>query len=434
YYAGETKEIRLYLHGDDDVVRVSGGSAKGMIVRVSGGDGKDTVENQSINELWAYDEGDRTSLIGSTAPRWIRRHAKRPKPWGRTGPLSPDWGHRWLPKFAFPYSTDLGPLVYMGAVRIGYGFLQNPHRSLLSFGGGYAPLEQKFVADVEYTVRNLLPGVHGSLRAEYTGIEILHFYGLGNDSKETLSPDFYELGRELLRVAPGVTLAAGRNVEIDVGLQFEVSHTDDDPDEPNLVAITNPYGSGTFLQAGARVAAWFDTRDRTIAPTRGLRVGMWGDAYPGVLDLDGGAIARAGGELAAYGSLTDAGNQTLAIRVAGEKVFGTFPYYESAFLGGPDRLRGFTEERFAGDASVFASGELRLFVGHLNMLLPWHVGVFGFGDVGRVYLDGQSPGGWHTSSGGGIWLAPLYRQFTVSATIARSAEGTFLYVGAGFGI
>ena len=30
-----------------------------------------------------------------------------------------------------------------------------------------------------------------------------------------------------------------------------------------------------------------------------------------------------------------------------------------------------------------------------------------FYDAGRVYLNGQSPGGWHTAAGGGLWIGYL---------------------------
>ena len=430
----ETREVRLYLHGGSDRVRVVGSALSMITVRISGGNGADAVENTAGGKVLIYDKGDATLVRGGPGTRWIRRHAPRPEPWGEFGPLSPDFGHRWLPKLMFPYSTDLGPLVYAGASRTGYGFLHLPHRNRLNFGFGYAPVKDKYVADVKYSVRNLGPGFHGAVEARYTGIEILHYYGPGNGTEEVLGEEFYRLGRGLFHAAPSLTFPVGSTTEIDVDLRFEVSITDDEPDEPNLVSTTGPYGSGTVLQAGGGVALRFDTRDRATAPSRGVLLRAWASGYPGLLDVTEGAFGRLGGQVAGYWSITAASNQTIALGLGGEKVVGTFPYYESAYLGGPDRLRGFREERFAGDAALHGSAEIRLFVGRLKVLLPLDIGVFGFGDAGRVYVDGESPGGWHRSAGGGIWLAPLYRNFTISATVARSAEGTFLYAGAGFGI
>jgi hypothetical protein len=36
-----------------------------------------------------------------------------------------------------------------------------------------------------------------------------------------------------------------------------------------------------------------------------------------------------------------------------------------------------------------------------------NVGALGFADAGRVYIDGDSPGGWHTAFGGGLWIGAV---------------------------
>jgi hypothetical protein len=40
--------------------------------------------------------------------------------------------------------------------------------------------------------------------------------------------------------------------------------------------------------------------------------------------------------------------------------------------------------------------------------------VFGLMDVGRVWLDGESPGGWHKGVGGGLWFSSLGQTFSVA--------------------
>ena len=76
---------------------------------------------------------------------------------------------------------------------------------------------------------------------------------------------------------------------------------------------------------------------------------------------------------------------TLALRAGGKKVWGTYPFHESAFLGGPGRmglgqvdgpLRGFHKNRFAGDASLYANVELRLALAELNVVVPAEFGLF----------------------------------------------------------
>jgi hypothetical protein len=60
------------------------------------------------------------------------------------------------------------------------------------------------------------------------------------------------------------------------------------------------------------------------------------------------------------------------------------------------------------------------------------VGVFAFGDVGRVFEDGESSDKWHRGLGGGVWISPLARTNTISFTVADSKEETLVYLMLGF--
>src|SRR6185295_15606437 len=104
---------------------------------------------------------------------------------------------------------------------------------------------------------------------------------------------------------------------------------------------------------------------------------------------------------------------TLALRVGGKKVVGTYPFHESARIGGAATVRGFVEDRFAGDAAVYGNAELRLFLTKFFLLLPGEFGVFGLADGGRVYQSGEISDRWHGAVGGGLWFAFLSRASTV---------------------
>ncbi|HET6272261.1 MAG TPA: hypothetical protein VFG32_04735, partial [Bacteroidota bacterium] len=60
------------------------------------------------------------------------------------------------------------------------------------------------------------------------------------------------------------------------------------------------------------------------------------------------------------------------------------------------------------------------------------VGMHILGDVGRVWVDESSPGGWHSDAGGGLWFAPLSRDVIISVSAASSVDGLFVYGGLGF--
>ena len=95
-------------------------------------------------------------------------------------------------------------------------------------------------------------------------------------------------------------------------------------------------------------------------------------------------------------------------------------------------MRGLSKRRFAGDASVYGNAELRVRVSRFRFLFPTEWGLIGLADVGRVFLDGESSDKWHGAGGGGIWLAPLDRDYTFSVTFARSDEQSKIDLGVGF--
>jgi len=124
---------------------------------------------------------------------------------------------------------------------------------------------------------------------------------------------------------------------------------------------------------------------------------------------------------------------TLALRVGGKRVWGQFPYQEAAYIGDDSSVRLGRQNRYGGEASVYANAELRLFLTHFYLLVPGDFGVFGLGDVGRVYFEGESSDKWHAAAGGGIWASFLDRANTVSLAIASSSVRTALYFSVGFG-
>ena len=57
-----------------------------------------------------------------------------------------------------------------------------------------------------------------------------------------------------------------------------------------------------------------------------------------------------------------------------------------------------------------------------------HLGALGLADAGRVYLDGDSPGGWHAGYGGGLSFRTLGHAATV---VYAHGERGIVYVTLG---
>jgi hemolysin activation/secretion protein len=91
-------------------------------------------------------------------------------------------------------------------------------------------------------------------------------------------------------------------------------------------------------------------------------------------------------------------------------------------------------QRYAGDGAVYASAELRVPLNDMIGRLPLDWGVLGLADAGRVYVDGESPGGWHPVTGYGLWFGlrghPLK---VVTLTMVSEVGHTGLHLRAGLG-
>ena len=150
------------------------------------------------------------------------------------------------------------------------------------------------------------------------------------------------------------------------------------------------------------------------------------DGYPGILDLPE-FFGKATGAAATYVPLGDAGTHA-AFRVGGSAATSAAPVQDAIAIGGRSTVRGFSSQRFIGDRSAFGSAEIRVPVGTVPFLVKWKTGAFGLVDAGRVWLDGESPGGWHTGVGGGLWFSSLGQTLSVAYA---NGEGHHFYLQKG---
>jgi outer membrane protein assembly factor BamA len=183
---------------------------------------------------------------------------------------------------------------------------------------------------------------------------------------------------------------------------------------------------------GAGLQIQVDTRDRSNAATRGVMLELGGSIYPAVWDVDS-TFGETHGEVRTYLTPALPLTPTLALRVGGRKLWGHYPFFEAAFIGGASTVRLGRVNRYAGDAATYGSAELRLPLAQVQLVLPAELGIFGLADAGRVFLAGESSDKWHAAFGGGVSLAYLGRANTVSLAVAKSEERTAFYIQAGFG-
>lgn len=422
----ETHEVRLYLHGGNDRVVVRGAGA-GPLLRVIGGGDDDVLVDSSDSPVRFYDDDGANQIVRGRHTGVDTRPYTAPPVDTNTLGRPRDWGARVVPFTWVSFGSDIGLFAGGGIVRTGYGFRHTPYHSRLRIRGGYASGAASYRAELVDEIRDFPGRATTSLRVRASGIDVVRFYGLGNETPDTGSTRFHKVPQQQFLIAPTVTWPVSAATHLSLGLVLKDAEST--PDSSRLIGVLRPYGIGSFQQAGATGELRVDTRDLPAWATRGALLAISGSAYPTTLD-----VTRAFGEVTAQAAtyLTIPHGPTLALRAAGTRVFGPYPFHEAAFIGGGTTVRGYAEHRFAGDASLAGNMELRARVGQLYAFLPIEFGVFGLADAGRVFRSGETSTVWHGAAGGGLWLAFLNRVNTLTLAAARSPEGTGIYVRAGF--
>lgn len=430
-----TREVRVYLRGGDDSTVVRGASGS-ITMRVDGGGGADVIANVSragARRTRFYDEGEETvAHTGGIAVD--RREFERPPAQELAHRWALDWGGRGLTLPSFSFSPDIGFFLGASSRIIRYGYRKVPFAARHTISGGFATHAAELRLAYTGEFRRIAPSVDGIIDIEGSGIEIVRFHGFGNETEISEPSAFYKVEQEQVRVAPKLDFTPSDALHVTVGPVVAYANTDLDGNVGRFIAVDPPYGTGSFGQIGGELGLLYDSRDVPANATRGVLIEVGGAAYPAAWDV-ASAFGEVHGQVATFLTAPIPARPTLALRAGAKKMFGTYPFHEAAYLGGANDLRGFREQRFAGDAAVFGNAELRLAVATVRLLFPTRWGVFGLADAGRVFFEGDSDDAdrLHTGYGGGVWLSMVAPANTLTAAVVRSDELTGVYVRAGFG-
>jgi hypothetical protein len=429
--ARETREIRVYLHGGDDVAIVRGDARHSIPVRIIGGNGTNRLVDSSrvagrANPTHLYEGGTMRGVRydGDSADTREIPEAHMPfdrRPWalayGELAPPQKDHGTKLLPVGSIGSGHGLGLVPRIGIARYKYGFRRVPYASMMMADGAYSTGVNGFEIGLGYDTRFESSSLHVPVSARMSQLEVVEFRGLGNDVPD-VGGSFFDVRQSQWSLRPA--LGFSPNSRSDISLGPIVRYTSTDNTANRFISQQQPYGFDGFAQAGLQLQLLYDTRRDTHlwAIERGgdiLEFGedlpnVWGkinfaaSAYPGMLDAQS-AYEKIAGVVSAYLTAPVLTRPVLALRGGGEKLYGNFPYFDAAFIGGSRSLRTEHRQRFAGDASLFGTTELRVPIANFPFFLPWDIGALGFVDVARVYVDGQSPGGWHKGTGAGVWIS-----------------------------
>jgi hypothetical protein len=426
----ETKEVRVFL-GDGDDTAVVRGSGKGITLRMIGGRGQDVLVDSAVTGRDRfYDNPGGPPRTAGLASKVNRKRYVEPPPLDPNQPPPRDWGHRWRPIIWSSIGPDLGAFIGGGASYTTFGFRKYPFASRHRFRAGFATDPGTFRVDYlgEFHGENSQRRFDVLLRA--SGIEVNRFFGFGNETRDTTDDSFFRVTSERYTVAPSFTVPLIDGFTFSFGPELVYVSTKDRPER--LLSQLSPYGVGEYGELGMRFNVRYDTRDHPLVATRGSTLDLGGVVHPAWWHVE-----KPYGEISGVAStfITPGAplSPTLALRAGGRKMIGKYPFFDAATIGDAQTVRLGRSNRYAGDASIFGSAELRLAVVQVDVLVPTQIGVFGLGDIGRVFLEGESSDKWHAAWGGGFWFAVLSPTNAISVTATVSEERAKVYIQAGFG-
>jgi hypothetical protein len=433
----ETREIRIYLHDGDDVAVVTGAAQNSIVLRIIGGNGNNTLADNSTvggktDQAHLYDAGNVTGVKyarDTVAEKQdedlaINTYFNR-RPWVEAYntliPPIQDRGSSMRPVIGFKTGRGLGLVARVGVAHYTYGFRTVPYASMWKASFAYATTN-RFEIATEMDKRFESSDVHIPIEAKATQIEVVQFHDLGNDVPD-LHGRFYEVKQTQWLFHPAVGLSLNPKSEISFGPI--VRYTTTDSVRTRFISTERPYGFPRFGQAGVQLVAHYDTRvvPDTMKPRAVFDIAASG--YPGIWSAKN-AYESVAGTVATFITVPMPKRPVIALRSGGKKLFGDFPYFDAAFLGGTNNLRALHRHQLTGDAYVFGNAELRYPIAQFPFILPLDVGALVFTDAGRVYVDGDSPGGWHSSAGAGFWVGFVNPGTSLNVLISNRKDNRIL--------
>lgn len=440
-----TSEIRIYMEGGDDRAEVTGVVDSGPTVRVVGGKGNDEFIDKSMvkgfflyltpfrdaeTKTAFYDSGEKTIFQKGPGTKVDRGTVPKPETdLEKYEPIQRDRDSEIYGAPIISFNSDDG-LVYGGNILFyKFGFRVKPYKYWFSLNASYATKTKSHQFHFNGIFHSIIKGAAVHLEVFKTQLLFNDYFGFGNETpfdSELEKEKYYRTEEEFFIVRPSVRFDLFKNIK--AGMGFVYTYSDVWLNHLDLLRGSHHYryGLGKFQTFELASSLLYDTRDKAANPHRGFFLKLDGSYAPKWTD-NRYDFMKAGFDVRCYLPMRIFTDMTFALRVGGAKVWGDYPFFSAVFLGGGGDLRGYSRKRFSGDAALFGQVELRAYVGPVKIILPGRLGFHVFSDVGRVYKSGEDSDLWHSSYGGGIWIAFADRMFNTSITLAKSTEKLAIY-------
>lgn len=438
-----TKEIRINLLEGDDKALIKGDVNNSPIIRIIGGPGNDTFIDSSFvygyalgilpikilkNKTYFYDSNKNTNFISLNST--IVNTENYPWPSNdeeRYEPGSPQKGND---IFYYPfaeYNKSNGLTIGLNPEYTKYDFRKFPYDYKISLVAAYATIPKVYNLGLNFYYSNLFNNADLLLSIFRTKLLLTKFYGYGNLTHYDRKLDknnFYKTGQEVTKINIGIKKNINKNINITLGGEYRYLETNI---YNNIISNNVPnsgYGLGKFNSISGSINLLIDYRNSSSYPTSGVYFNTKFTAYPKFYQ-NKNFYKKLSADLRTYFNFIN--NAVIALRIGGEKNFGTYPIFDACYLGGKENLRSYVLERFAGDASIYMQSDLRLPITKVKIIINGVAGTLAFAETGKVFTD-VADKKWHPSYGTGFYFTALNNTFNIVYNLGFSTELTTHYI------
>ena len=441
-----TNEIRIYLNDGDDKAVVNGIIDTSPLVRIIGGKGKDEfIDSSNVkgyflaltpipdaeNKTEFYDSGKKTKITNGAGTYFCDNKIPEPKTdSAKFEPLQKDRGSELWNFPLLSLNSNDGFVIGGQSIYYKYNFRKVPFDYKITLSATYATEPNDYSLHLDSYFNSVIKNTTLNINVLRTGLYFTEYHGYGNETKfvkELDKTDFYRLEEELFIVAPTLFFNYWGNVKIGFGLSYESSEVELENKSLLLDTRRDDYGLGITKMLGTHLSFEVDTRDNINNSYKGIYLKFNGSFYPKLLDIKE-SFSRVEFDTRVYFKTKIITQNIFAFRVGGGKIWGKYPFTKSIVLGGENNLRGFSRERFSGDAALFTQVEIRTYLFPIKYGLPGKFGIHFFGETGRVFTLNDNSKIWHASFGSGLWMSFIDRMLNLSFDVATSIETTNFYL------
>ncbi|MBT1711296.1 BamA/TamA family outer membrane protein [Fulvivirgaceae bacterium PWU5] len=463
FLRSETKEVRLFGQGGDDVFDLRGEGKGGILLRIIGGDGRDSVTSTaSVGGLLkahkAYDLesgmtfGERKDLddarsVNPAVNLYDRKAFRYP---------------RLAPLITGNYNYDDGLFLGGGFLFTTHGFRKQPYASQHLFLASYAPVTGSYNFRYDGRFQQVFGKWGIMLDFDVKAPNFVNnFFGWGNETvydddiddkpivadQDLNNPiDFYRLRLQQVELQAMLTRPLGSIGYFRIGPMYQRTEIEAPKNTPRFISeyaktLDEPLFEVDKQFVGGRVQWGIDKRDNPVVTTRGILLTESSLFMKGI-EARAHNFTSHNATLSFYQSFRIPARVTFALRVGGGINTGNYEIYQAQILDGRTELRGYRKTRFYGDRDFYSNNEVRMKLASFrSYLFPASLGINGFYDIGRVWYkdatgkdpstaDGTSSA-WHKGVGGGIWFTP-FNLAVLSTEMAFSKDGNMVYLRLGF--